>query len=447
MDGIENNIKKIGLLGITIPIFLELLLMTVVGNIDILMVSRYHSSGVGVLGGMSQILQTQNIIFTFISTGTGVLIAQYLGAKKKERIEDVIKVSFILNLGVGLVLGGIYFFLAETILIKIRMEREFIELGLYYFKIVGGFCLFQSISSVSNAALRGIGDTKKILYINIIVNILNVIGNGFFLFGWFGVPILGITGVGISTVVARGIGSLLSYNTMKNRFGYEKLISKIRGVPKNILSYLLKIGVPSGVEHFSWNLAQIIIIAMVNTMGEKMVIVRTYLILISSFIMIFSIALGHGTAILTGHNIGEKKIKEAYTQCIKSIKISLKGVLLILVCVYIFRDQIFRLLTTDEEVIAMGKSIIPILFFIETGRVFNIIIINSLNAAGDAKYPMGIGIIFMFGLAVPLSYILGIHYGLYLVGIWIANGIDEWVRGVIILRRWNGLKWSKNKFK
>ena len=73
-------------------------------------------------------------------------------------------------------------------------------------------------------------------------------------------------------------------------------------------------------------------------------------------------------------------------------------------------------------------------------------IINSLHAAGDVKFPMIMGIIFMFGIAVSLSWFLGIQMGMALVGIWLANSADEWIRGLLMLWRWNSGKWKEKSF-
>lgn len=437
----EKNIFKL-----TIPIFLELLLMTVVGNIDIIMVSKYSDKGVGVLGGMSQILYTQNIIFGFISIGTGILVAQYIGAKKNDKIGSIIAVSLALNLLISLIVGGIYGFFAKEILTKIKLNQELIAIGLNYMRLVGGICIFQGISITISSALRSFGYTKIPLYINILINLLNILGNGMFLFGWLGAPILGVTGVGVSTVIARGIGVIFSLYCLKKYCKFQFLIEYLRPFPKDIFKYILKIGIPSGAEHLCWNLAQIGILTMVNTMGTPTITARTYLNLIASFIMLFSIALGQGTAIITGRNIGARNIKAAYKQCIESLKLSLAAVFILLIVIFIFQDQIMRFFTKDLEVISIAKKVFWVFFIIEIGRTFNIIIINSLHAAGDVKYPMIAAIFSMFGVAVTLSYLFGIKMEMALVGVWLANGVDEWVRGILMLKRWNSMKWKKKRF-
>ncbi|MGL5058097.1 MAG: MATE family efflux transporter [Fusobacteriaceae bacterium] len=431
---------------LTIPIFLELLLMTVVGNVDILMVSKFSDRAVGVLGGMSQVLYTQNVLFSFISIGTGILVAQYIGAKQNKKINEVIAVSLFLNILLSFVVGGIYFLFSNGILTKIKLSQELLEIGKNYFKLVGGLCIFQAITVTVSAVLRSYGYTKEPLYVSVVVNILNVLGNGMFLFGWLGAPIIGVTGVGIATVFARFIGAIISLYMLLKFTKFKFIKENILPFPKDILRYISKIGVPSGMEHLSWNTAQIIILAMVNTMGTDTIAARTYLNLVASFMMMFSLALGHGTAIMTGQLIGAKKIDEAYNQLLSSLKLSLVIVTIISFMVIIFQNPIIEYFTKDPEIIKIAKKVFWIFLIIETGRTFNIVIINSLHAAGDVKFPMIVGILFMFGIAVSLSWFLGIKLEMSLVGVWLANSADEWIRGILMYKRWKSKKWTEKGF-
>ena len=99
--------------------------------------------------------------------------------------------------------------------------------------------------------------------------------------------------------------------------------------------------------------------------------------------------------------------------------------------------------TKDPEIIAVGASIFLLSIVLEPGRTFNIVIINSLRAAGDARFPVLMGVLSMWGVSVPLAYVLGVHFGIGLFGVWIAFAVDEWLRGVIMLLRWRSRAWEK----
>ncbi|MEG0516676.1 MAG: MATE family efflux transporter, partial [Cetobacterium sp.] len=173
---------------------------------------------------------------------------------------------------------------------------------------------------------------------------------------------------------------------------------------------------------------------------------RTYLALVSSFIMIFTIALGQGTSIQVGQLVGANKKEKAYNQCLKSLKLSFFSATFLSIVVYSFRYPIMELFTKDIAVVEATAKVFPWLIFIETGRTFNIVVISALHAAGDIKFPMIMGCLVMIGVAAPLSWLLGIKFELALAGIWIANGTDEWIRGFAMLWRWKTRKWMSKGF-
>lgn len=445
MDSIGNVGKK-NLISLIIPIFFELLLVTVVGNIDTIMLGYYSDEAVGAIGGITQLLNIQNVIFSFINMATAILTAQFLGAKDYKRVKQVISVSLVLNVLLGLILGGIYLFFWESLLQKINLPGELIGIGKYYFQMVGGLCILQGIILSCGAILKSHGRPTETLIINVGVNILNIIGNAFFIFGWLGMPVLGPTGVGISTVISRGIGCVVAFYIMCKYCNFTFKKKYIKPFPFKIVKNILSIGLPTAGENLAWNVGQLMIVAMVNTMGTTIIASRTYLMLISSFTMTLSIALGQGTAIQVGHLVGAGEIKEVYHKCLKSLKIALIFAFVTTSLVFLFRKPIMSIFTTNPDILKASLKIFPLMILLEMGRVFNIVIINSLHAAGDIKFPMFMGITCVFTVAVLFSYLFGISLGWGLAGIWLANAMDEWIRGLAMYFRWKSKKWQNKSF-
>lgn len=445
MDSIGNVGKK-NLISLIIPIFFELLLVTIVGNIDTIMLGYYSDEAVGAIGGITQLLNIQNVIFSFINMATAILTAQFLGAKDYKRVKQVISVSLVLNVLLGLILGGIYLFFWESLLQKINLPAELIGIGKYYFQMVGGLCILQGIILSCGAILKSHGRPTETLIINVGVNILNIIGNAFFIFGWLGMPVLGPTGVGISTVISRGIGCVAAFYMMCKYCNFTFKKKYIKPFPFKIVKNILSIGLPTAGENLAWNVGQLMIVAMVNTMGTTIIASRTYLMLISSFTMTLSIALGQGTAIQVGHLVGAGEIKEVYHKCLKSLKIALIFAFVTTSLVFLFRKPIMSIFTTNPDILKASLKIFPLMILLEMGRVFNIVIINSLHAAGDIKFPMFMGITCVFTVAVLFSYLFGISLGWGLAGIWLANTMDEWIRGLAMYFRWKSKKWQNKSF-
>ena len=316
-----EKIKIKSLMSLTIPIFLELLLVNIVGNIDTIMLGKYSDKAVGAVGGISQVLNIQNVIFGFISLATSILIAQYIGARNRKKIKEVISVSVLFNIVLGIVMGLIYFIFWNSILIKIKLPTELIGMGKTYFKLVGGLCVFQAVTLTCGAIMKSHGNPKPMLFVNIGVNLLNILGNGMFIFGWFGMPILGTTGVGISTVVSRGLGCIVGLVVMMRycKFRFKK--KYISPFPFTVIKNLLSIGIPTAGENLAWNVGQLMILSMVNALGTNYIASRTYLMLVATFVMTFSISLGQGTASQVGQLVGAHEPEEAYKKCFKSLKL------------------------------------------------------------------------------------------------------------------------------
>lgn len=274
-----------------------MILVNIVGNVDTVMLGRYSDQAVGAVGGLTQVLNIQNVLFGFISLGAGILTAQSVGAKQYKKMEEVIVTSLSLNAIFSLFLSLLYFFAWKTIFRMIQLPQELQGLGKGYFLLVASFCSFQAMTLTAGAILKNYGKPKLMLYVNVGVNLLNILGNGMFLFGWLGMPILGAVGVGIATVLSRAIGCVIALYLVQKHCHVHFNKSCFQHCRFRTVKQLLWIGIPTAGENLAWNLGQLIILSFVNRMGTPFIAARTYLMLLTSFVIVFSLSLGHATAI------------------------------------------------------------------------------------------------------------------------------------------------------
>ncbi|MFT5812878.1 MAG: Na+-driven multidrug efflux pump, partial [Psychroserpens sp.] len=106
-----------------------------------------------------------------------------------------------------------------------------------------------------------------------------------------------------------------------------------------------------------------------------------------------------------------------------------------------FSDQLFAIFTSNTDIWALGKLILFVAIMGELGRSFNLIVGASLRASGDARYVSMFGFGIMWFIALPLAWLLGLHFSYGLVGIWLATSLDECIRGIIAFKRWNTGIW------
>nr|WP_209124764.1 MATE family efflux transporter [Alkalihalobacillus sp. BA299] len=442
----KHEKRKLTLFAITWPIFIEIMLHMIMGNADTLMLSQYSDVAVAAVGVSNQLLAVIIVMFGFIATGTSILVAQHLGAGEDENANRFAVVSLFANVIFGLILSLILVFFSETLLRMMNLPPELMDNGVTYLQIVGGFSFIQALIMTIGAILRSHGFTKDAMYVTIGMNIFNIIGNYLFIFGAFSFPELGVTGVAYVTVVSRTIGVIVLLFLLYKRVNGILPFTFLRSFPKYEIKALLKIGIPSAGEHLAYNTSQVVIVYFIAMIGTEAITTKVYTQNIMMFILLFSVAIGQGTQILVGHQVGANKMEVAYLRCIRSLKIALSVSTGMAIIFYLLSDLIFSIFTSNEDIIKVGSLLLLLTIILEPGRAFNLVVINSLRAAGDVKFPVYMGILSMWGVAVTVSYTIGIYFGMGLIGIWIAFILDEWLRGLLMLWRWRGRKWQQMSF-
>jgi putative MATE family efflux protein len=442
----SKNQKNMTLFALTWPIFIEIFLHMLMGNADTLMLSQYSDDSVAAVGVSNQILSLIIVMFGFVATGTAILVAQHLGAREDRLAGEVSIVSIAVNLGFGLFLSFALVFFSEPILLSMDLPRSLMNEASSYLKIVGGFAFIQALIMTAGSIMRSYGYTKDAMYITIGMNIINVIGNYLFIFGPFGVPVLGVEGVAISTIASRLIGFIVSIIVITKRIPNALPIKRLFQLPISHVKNLLRIGIPSAGEHLSYNGSQMVITYFIASIGTNALTTKVYAQNLMMFIFLFSVAISQGTQIIIGHMIGAKQFDSAYERCLKSLKIAIFISLIMAGIFSIAAEPLLRIFTNNEEIISLGKTLIYLTIILEPGRSFNLVVINALRATGDVRFPVYMGILSMWGVSVTLSYILGIWFGLGLIGIWISFIADEWLRGIIMLKRWRSKVWIQKRF-
>ena len=431
---------------LVIPIFIETLLIMMLGAMDTIMLSQYSDESVAAVGVVNQIVMFAFLVFEVINIGTSVLCSQYLGAGLRDKMVQVVGVSLLLNLVVGLLISAILYFGAPTLLGWMGLRPELLEYGVGYMEIVGAFAFFQAISLTVSASLRSANKAVYPMLVTVLVNVMNIIGNYMLIFGKFGMPEMGAEGAAVSTAISRGVSMVVLFVILFRKHIPSFPRSCFSPFPWVELKNLLKVGLPSAGENMSYSFSQVVITYLINILGNEALATRTYTVNTTMFVYLFAIAMAQGGAICIGHLVGKKKIRAAYLLGKYVMRLSIL-VSLVLSCLWaICGHAIFDWLTDNEEIIRMGVTILVVDVMVEIGRAVNIYATNALRSAGDVNYPFYVGLIVQWTVSVGLSYFLGICLGWGLVGMWCAFLLDENIRAFIFVKRWNSLKWARKGF-
>ncbi|MCA0984311.1 MATE family efflux transporter [Halobacillus yeomjeoni] len=439
MDQSKN--MKLTLGALTIPIFLELLLGILIQNVDLFMLSKYHEDAVAAIGAANRILLMVIVMFGFIGSGTTIVLSRMMGAGQSDDAEEAAVVSLVANSIIGVLFSLLLWQGAGTFLNFMDLTPNVHSMAEGYLKVVGGFLFLQAVILTINAILKSHGHTKQILYASIMMNLINVFGNYILIFGQFGLEPMGTDGAALSTVVARLITSVALYFILIKTIGHALPFARLLSMPSAHLKKILSIGIPSAGEYFTYLSAQFVVFFFITTMGTQSITTQIYVQTIMELVFIISTSLANGTKIIIGHHIGAKRYGDAYKQCIQSFKWGAVFTITATLFLWMLSKPIIGLFT-ESTTVQSGFSLLLLMAVVfEPARMFYLIGINALRAVGDARYTFYVAAIFMWGIGVPLSYALGVHFSLGLVGIWMAFILDEWIRGVVIVRRWRSRSW------
>lgn len=428
------------------PIFIETFLVMMLGAVDTFMLSRYSDASVAAVGLVNQLFNLILLVFEVISLGTSILCSQYIGAGLRNKVIQTVGVSLSVNIVSGLAISALLYSFAGPLLELMGARADIMGEALVYLKTIGAFAFFQAVSLAVSASLRSADKAKYPMYVTVVVNILNILGNYILIFGKFGFPALGVQGAAISTAFSRGVSMVLLLILLHRKHIASFPRKLFSPFPWGELRKLLKIGIPSAGEQISYSLSQVVITFFINMISTQALATRTYCVNIVMFTYIFSLAMAQGGAICIGHLVGMGKARAAYVLGRRVMKLSIVMSVSLSFITACLGLPILRMLTDDPWIIATGAAVLWVDVILEHGRAVNMFAVNALRTAGDIYFPVAVGIVVQWLVAVGGSYLAGIAFGLGLVAMWVAFLLDENIRAVIFIKRWNSMKWAGKSF-
>lgn len=445
----DKKLIRKDILKIANPVFIELIMGTLFGMVDMMMLGRYggpniSTASIAAVGITNQLIFIGLSLVQSLNVGATAMVARYIGAKREDRIEAVVKHIIILT-QLFLVLPILYLGLmkSQMMMAFFGAEADTIGIGMDYFRIVTLGFVFQAFNFSLFAALRGAGNTKTPMKINVRVNLLNVFGNAILIFGLFGFPALGITGAGISTSLSQVAASILLIIYLLKTKGVIKLNLKTGfRFDKDIVYNLVKIGIPASLEQIAFRIGILIFAKLIASLGT--VAYATHQICINILNLSFTPGQAFGIAgsTLTGRSLGaqEPDLGENYIKESKNIGTVIAVIMGVLF--FFFGEYVIRLYTDTPEVINQGVRILKLMAFIMPFQTSQLIISGGLRGAGDTVWTLISTLIGVVFIRLILSYYFVLVLGMGLFGAWLSVLIDQLIRWVFIVIRFKTNKWK-----
>ena len=427
---------------IFLPLFLEYLMMNMMGTVNTYVLSYYSDDSVAAVGSANQFMMMILTFYTVVSSGAAIVMGQKIGAKKTDDASDAAYCSLVFVSVLGLGLSAVLSLNARACMSLMNISGEILDEAVIYFRTAIRFSFLSGVNSVIYAVFRTCGRPKISVIINIGMNIINAVLNYLVIFQPFPFPLTGIRGIAFSYCASLTCASIASFLLLfKLKLGISLRHKSLKALGK--LRQVLAIGIPGGISSFSYSISQVVTTSMIASLdvAGTTVATKVYVSNIVYYVYVLGMALGSATSLMISWMCGAGRYNQAYRLNLQNLRIvvMLNGTLSALL--FFFGYPLLGLFTDDPAILAAGRLLLAIDIFVEIFRGFNHIEEFSLRGAGDVVYPMIVATVSCWVMSVGMAWLLGIHMGLGLPGIWFAFGLDEMCRGVSYLIRWRSGRW------
>lgn len=427
------------------PLFLDQILIITVGIISTMMVSY---AGVAAVSGVSLVDMINMLLINVLAalaTGGAVVVSQYLGRKEKDNAcfaaSQLITVTVVISLGIMLF---VLIFSKPTLGILFgRVDEDVMAAAVIYFIISGLSYPFLAVYNSGAALFRSMGISRIPMTVSIIMNVGNVVLNAIAIFVFDG----GVVGIGIASLIARAVAAIIMMYLSLNRNNMIFIrFTEMFSWDGRMIKRILNIAIPNGIENGIVQLGRVLLVSIIALFGTTQIAANG---ITNSLVMIsISFATSMNLAIVTvvGQCVGAGDYQQAIYYTKKLTKTTYIWTLGLSLAQIVFLPWILNLYTLSAEVSRLTYILVVIhnvfaIFLWPLSFTFS----NALRAAGDVRYTMIVSIGCMFILRIALGYIMGVVFGMGVIGIWVAMGFDWALRSIVYIGRFKSGKWREFK--
>lgn len=431
---------------LAMPIFIENLSVILMGIFSTFLVSwigKAQMAAVGLAESFNMIIMS---FFMAVALGTSVVVAFSLGRHNRKKAVFAARQSITLLVLVSVLLFVFVEFSGYWIvdIIAGKADPEVKNLTLTFLRLtVLGYPALAFIL-VGCGALRGAGNTKLPMYLNIIMNILNISISYVLIYGigdWQGLGFIG-AGIGLTTSRYCGMFFILLVLTIKpSRALFIPFRSYFHSFNAKILIDILSIGIPASVESVMFNVGKLLTQTFVAGMGTSTIAANFIAFSIAGLLNLPGGTLGATSTIIVGKRLGMGQIYQP-TRQLKFI-FQFTNILLCLIAFVTmpFAGLLSSLYTNDPEVIQISKHLLWLNALFTPFWASSFVLPYGFKGAKDASYTMWVAIGSMWMCRIVVGYLFGVYFGFGVIGVWFGMFLDWIIRSIFFYYRLVSGKW------
>ena len=434
-----------GLWSLAAPIAFQNLMLASVAAADAFMLGSLAQDAMAAVSLASQIQFVQNIVFMAITSGIGILGAQYWGKRDLRALDDL----FGLGLRVCLLVDAVFFagcvFFPRALMLLLTNEETLIALGIQYLRVAGFSYLLTGISQVYLAIMKVSEHASSVAAISSGAVVANILLNSVLIFGLFGLPQMGVRGAAYATCAARVL-ELAACVVLSVRSGYLRphwrcLIRRNRLLCLDYYKCMLPIlsaGLLWGVCFASYS-------AFMGHMGTDAAAANSVAAVVRDLLCCLCNGLGNGGGILVGNELGAGRLKtgKLYGDWVTVLAFVCGGISSALM--FAFTPLILHVVRLTDTARHFLLQMMLVMAVYMIGRAVNTIVINGIFAAGgDTMFDLYSLLVCMLGIAVPLAAIgtFWLHWPVWVV--YACTCLDEVGKIPWVMIHYRKYKWVRN---
>lgn len=436
--------SSMDMLKLSFPLFVELFMQFMVGNIAQLTLAPYGEASAAAVGNALALLNLVTIALSAMATASTVLVTRVIGrAGSQEQVNRIATVGLAVNIALGVILTLVLFAFGPHLLAVLNVDEAVRPLATEFLLIMGSSTVVQAALLSCTALLRAHARVKSIMFVGFVMNGVNLAFCAFLVLGAFGFTALGVAGAALSGVAARMAGLAVSLILLRRLTSVSFSLREVRPSPWSTLKDMLRIGVPASGEQMNYDIVQVVILSFVNILGATVVTAKVYCSLLAGFSYLYSTALSQAVQIVLGYLLGSGRLDSAarrvWTADLLAVLLTASASFVL----WLNAAQLLALFSADQAVVDLAQKVLLVEVFLSVGRAVNIVMVRSLVSLGSVRAPVVVNVTSSWMMAVCGGYVLGVGLGLGIVGIWLAMCVDEWVRAAVLLGVFASGRWRR----
>ena len=406
----EGNIIR-HLIRFALPLLIGNIFQQLYNTVDTWVVGNYVSNeAFSAVGSVGPIINMLIGLFMGLSSGTGVVIAQYYGAERESEVHDTVHTAIVMTLVLA-----VFFSIMGRLLIPFALDfmktpMEVIPESTKYLKIYFSGVIGLMLYNIGTGILNAVGDTKRPFYFLVFSALLNTALDLLFVLGFH----MGVEGVALATVIAQCTSAVLVMITLMRSNSCIQLILRDLRVNFKMLSKIIKVGIPAAIQMAITSFSNVFVQSYINFFGADCMSGWTAYSKIDQFMMLPMQSLALASTTFVGQNLGVNNVERAKKGIRSALIIAVCSVIILMVPVLLFTPSLVAFFNNKPEVVDYGVMLLRWLSPFYVLCCFNQIYSGALRGSGNSRVPMVI---------MLLSFVCFRQVYLYIMANFICNEI------------------------